>query len=334
MKILITGGAGFIGSALIRKIIEETDYKVMNIDKLTYASNLESLDSVKNNQNYEFIKADINDKKVVRSIFQDFLPDAVMHLAAESHVDNSINSPNDFIVTNVLGTASLLIEAHEYWKSLSNSKKNKFKFLHVSTDEVYGDLSDDGFFTEETPYQPSSPYSASKASSDHLVRAWFRTFKLPTLITNCSNNFGPFQHKEKLIPKTILSILSCENIPVYGNGLQVRDWLFVEDHVDALLCVLNNGVIGETYNIGCNNEKTNLELIKDICNIFDKNYHFNEKGYSSTELISFVSDRPGHDLRYAIDAKKIKKDLSWSPKKDFKTGLLETVDWFYKKYKK
>ena len=329
MRILITGGAGFIGSALIRKIIAESNFSILNIDKLTYAYNINALDEVKDSKNYQFLEMDINDRESLAKAFQDFQPTSIMHLAAESHVDNSIEYPGEFVETNVLGTASMLIESHNYWKLLSTELQNSFRFLHISTDEVYGDLDQTGYFTENSPYKPSSPYSASKAGSDHLVRAWFRTYKFPTIITNCSNNFGPFQHNEKLIPKTINSIMRGESIPVYGDGMQIRDWLYVEDHVDALIEVLKNGIVGETYNIGCDNEKTNIELIKEICKIIDAYDEFPIKGKSSKDLIKFIDDRPGHDRRYAIDAAKIKNELLWQPKKNFEAGLRETIDWFY-----
>ena len=328
--VLVTGGAGFIGSALIRHIISHTEYKVINIDKLTYSGNLESLKSIELNQNYIFEQIDICDENSLKTLLRKNKPDALIHLAAESHVDRSIDGPADFVQTNIVGTFTLLEQAKNYWQSLKGIKKENFRFLHVSTDEVYGDLDQtDDFFTEDTPYNPSSPYSASKASSDHLVRAWNRTYNFPVLITNCSNNYGPFQFPEKLIPHMILNALVGKNLPVYGDGRQVRDWLYVNDHVRALMAVLENGSIGETYNIGGNNEIQNIEVVNTICNILDELIPDRLNGLTSfKDLITYVEDRPGHDVRYAIDASKIKIDLNWEPKEDFISGIRKTVKWY------
>ena len=328
--VIVTGGAGFIGSALIRHIISYSDYKVINIDKLTYSGNLESLKSIEGNQNYTFEEIDICDEKSLKAILINNKPDALIHLAAESHVDRSIDGPAEFIQTNIVGTFNLLEHAKDYWQSLKGTKKNNFRFLHVSTDEVYGDLEQtDNFFTEDTPYDPSSPYSASKASSDHLVRAWNRTYNFPTLITNCSNNYGPFQFPEKLIPHMILSAIAGKNLPVYGDGKQIRDWLYVNDHVRALMNVLENGTIGETYNIGGNNEIQNIEVVNTICNILDELIPDRLNNLSSfKDLITYVKDRPGHDVRYAIDASKIKNDLNWEPNEDFISGIRKTIEWY------
>jgi len=341
-KIMITGGAGFIGSSLIHFLINETDNQVLNLDKLTYASNIQSLKSIRDNPRYQFIQGDICDSKVVKKLFKDFQPNIVMHLAAESHVDRSIDVPLDFIQTNVIGTLIMLECAREYW---NNQKNKKFLFHHISTDEVYGSLNKTDLFTEQSNYDPSSPYSASKASSDHLVRAWHRTYNLPVIISNCSNNYGPFQFPEKLIPLIILNALEKKPLPVYGKGQNIRDWLYVEDHVRALYTLINKGKIGETYNIGGFNEKTNLEVVNTICEILDelvplklkekKNSHKIQKPQSSTksiqtykDLITFVKDRPGHDLRYAIDASKVQKELNWVPKVSFKNGIKKTIEWY------
>lgn len=328
MKILITGGAGFIGSALIRFIIQNTKHTAINIDNLTYAGNLNSLVSVEKSNRYFFNKVNICDP--LDEIFLYYKPDVVMHLAAESHVDRSISGPSDFINTNINGTFNLLEASRRYYQELPKLKKELFRFHHISTDEVYGDLDNTKeLFTEKTPYSPSSPYSASKASSDHLVRAWGRTYKLPILITNCSNNYGPYHFPEKLIPKTILNAIKGESLPIYGNGLQIRDWLFVDDHVRALLTVIEKGSIGETYNIGGHNEKTNLEVVKTICLLLEELAPQKPKNIRNyKDLISFVSDRPGHDLRYAIDARKIKNHLSWIPKETFESGLRKTIIWY------
>ncbi|WP_406672647.1 dTDP-glucose 4,6-dehydratase [Natronospira sp.] len=327
MKIVVTGGAGFIGSALIRMIINETDHEVLNIDKLTYAGNLESLEPVSNSDRYHFEHVDICDNDDIRRIFNEFQPDMMMHLAAESHVDRSIDGSAEFIKTNINGTHTLLEEAREYWTALDGEKKENFRFLHVSTDEVYGELGEDGFFTEETSYDPRSPYSSSKAASDHLVRAWYHTYGLPVLITNCSNNYGPYQFPEKLIPVVILKALQGAKIPVYGTGENVRDWLFVEDHAKALIAVTQKGKTGETYNIGGHNEKQNIEVVHTICDTLDELVP-KENGGRYRELISFVTDRPGHDFRYAIDASKIEKDLGWTPKETFETGIKKTIQWY------
>ena len=329
--ILVTGGAGFIGSALIRHIIKDTQHKVVNIDKLTYCGNLQSLKLIEESNNYIFEQIDICQTDEIKKIFEKYRPDIVIHLAASTHVDRSIDAPDEFMQTNIFGTYILLEQARNYWSGLKNGiKKDSFRFHHVSTDEVYGDLNQsDKLFTEKTPYDPSSPYSASKASSDHLVRAWHRTFNLPTLITNCSNNYGPFQFPEKLIPLTILNALEGKPIPVYGNGKQVRDWLYVDDHVRALLLVALSGVPGETYNIGGHNALKNIDVIKTICQILDKVQPSKIEGITKYEnLITFVGDRPGHDLKYAIDASKIFKTLGWSPDESFNTGILNTVEWY------
>ena len=330
MKILITGGAGFIGSALIRYIINNTDHHVVNIDKLTYASNLDSLNSIESNKNYFFERIDICDESAVRNVFSNYQPDIIMHLAAESHVDRSIEGPADFINTNIMGTFNLLDIAKSYYEGLDNSKKKNFRFHHVSTDEVYGDLKDlNSYFLENTPYNPSSPYSASKAASDHLVRAWGRTYNLPIVVTNCSNNYGPYHFPEKLIPHMILNAIHGKSLPIYGDGSQVRDWLYVDDHVRALYEVAIRGKLGDTYNIGGNNEMTNLDVVKTICHFLDELVPKKPNSLESfSELITFVKDRPGHDLRYAIDASKIRDELGWQPRESFETGLRKTVLWF------
>lgn len=375
MKILVTGGAGFIGSAVVRHIIESTNDSVVNIDKLTYAGNLQSLASVVTSSRYEFHQVDIGNAPALEKIFMDTQPDAVMHLAAESHVDRSIDGPGDFIQTNVVGTYQLLEVSRAYWQALPKDKKAAFRFHHISTDEVYGDLEgDDELFTETTPYAPSSPYSASKAGSDHLVRAWYRTYGLPVLVTNCSNNYGPYHFPEKLIPHVILNALQGKPLPVYGDGQQIRDWLYVEDHARALYKVVNEGKVGETYNIGGHNEKANIEVVKTICGLLEELHPrqtatsqaprsdgtravesasaaiasapaviasapaaiasapaviaSEAKQSSYLELITYVTDRPGHDRRYAIDAGKIERELGWVPEESFETGLRKTVNWY------
>jgi dTDP-glucose 4,6-dehydratase len=329
-KIVVTGGAGFIGSAVCRHIIQNTDDKVINVDKLTYAGNLYSLASIESNERYHFVQADICDTKAIQDIFAEFQPDAVMHLAAESHVDRSIDGPGAFIQTNIVGTYNLLEAARQYWATLSSENKSSFIFHHISTDEVYGDLhGTHDLFTESTPYAPSSPYSASKASSDHLVRAWGRTFGLPVVITNCSNNYGPYHFPEKLIPLVILNALAAKPLPVYGKGEQVRDWLYVEDHARALYKVVTEGLVGETYNIGGHNEKTNIEVVRTICRLLEQLAPEKPAGLKHYEdLISFVTDRPGHDKRYAIDAAKIEVELGWVPQESFESGLRKTVQWY------
>ncbi|CEO38489.1 dTDP-glucose 4,6-dehydratase [Photobacterium kishitanii] len=330
MKILVTGGAGFIGSAVIRHIINNTQDSIINVDKLTYAGNLSSLDSIALNSRYAFELVDICDRGELDRIFSDYQPDVVMHLAAESHVDRSIAGPAEFITTNIIGTYTLLEAARDYWQSLSYQDQQSFVFHHISTDEVYGDLADqDLLFNENTAYDPSSPYSASKASSDHLVRAWSRTYGLPVIVTNCSNNYGPYHHPEKLIPRIILNALAGKPLPVFGNGLQVRDWLYVDDHARALYCVLMQGQIAETYNIGGYNEKTNIDVIQAICLLLEEfvpNKPQNVSHYC--DLITYVADRPGHDIRYAIDASKITRELGWYPAETFESGLRKTVLWY------
>ena len=328
--IIVTGGAGFIGSALIRFIIHETNFKVVNVDKLTYSGNLESLGSIDQNRRYSFEQIDICDSSKLRKVIFNNKPELIIHLAAESHVDRSIDSPNSFIESNIVGTFSLLEQSRKYWQSLIGQKKEDFRFLHVSTDEVYGDLERSSeFFTEETRYNPSSPYSASKASSDHLVMAWHRTYGLPAIITNCSNNYGPFQFPEKLIPHMILNALTFNSLPVYGNGKQVRDWLYVDDHVRALLTAATKGEVGETYNIGGNNEIQNIDVVHKICNLLDEFLPIkNNKINSYSELITYVKDRPGHDVRYAIDASKINKNLGWEPLENFESGIRKTIEWY------
>ncbi|WP_291361032.1 MULTISPECIES: dTDP-glucose 4,6-dehydratase [Acinetobacter] len=328
MNILVTGGAGFIGSAVIRHLINETEHHVLNVDKLTYAGNLESLISVSDHPRYQFTQTDICDHISLTRLFLEFQPDIVMHLAAESHVDRSIDGPAEFINTNIVGTYTLLEVARKYWQNLSTIKKSRFKFHHISTDEVYGDLEGTtDLFTETTPYLPSSPYSASKASSDHLVRAWHRTYGLPVVVTNCSNNYGPYHFPEKLIPLMILNALDGKPLPVYGNGQQIRDWLFVEDHARALYQVATEGIVGENYNIGGHNEKQNIEVVKTICKILDE-LKPRPEGKTYASLITFVNDRPGHDLRYAIDASKIERELGWKPQESFETGIRKTVQWY------
>ncbi|MBD3587132.1 dTDP-glucose 4,6-dehydratase [Salinimonas sp. HHU 13199] len=332
--ILVTGGAGFIGSAVIRHLINDTNHTVINLDKLTYAGNLESLASVSSNERYTFEKVDICDAEEVKRVLSTHQPDLIMHLAAESHVDRSIDGPGEFIQTNVVGTYTLLEQARAYYAQLDDTKRQAFKFHHISTDEVYGDLphpddfEDDTnlpLFTEETPYAPSSPYSASKASSDQLVRSWHRTYKLPVVITNCSNNYGPYHFPEKLIPLVVLNALAGKPLPIYGKGNQIRDWLYVEDHARALVLVALKGKVGETFNIGGHNEKQNLEVVNTICCILDELM----PGKSSyADQITYVEDRPGHDMRYAIDASKIEKELGWKPKESFESGIRKTVQWY------
>jgi dTDP-glucose 4,6-dehydratase len=327
MRILITGGAGFIGSALIRYLLNETQHEVFNLDKLTYAGNLQSLAHLAANPRYQFRQLDIADSTAVAQVFAQFQPQAVMHLAAESHVDRSIDGPAAFIQTNIVGTYALLESVRSYWLGLDETARQTFRFHHISTDEVYGDLHGvTDLFTETTPYAPSSPYSASKAASDHLVRAWQRTYGLPTLVSNCSNNYGPYHFPEKLIPLVILNALEGKPLPVYGDGQQVRDWLYVEDHARALLQVVTCGQVGETYNIGGHNEQTNLHVVQSICALLDELAPRQAGSYS--ELITFVADRPGHDLRYAIDAGKIERELGWTPQETFASGLRKTVQWY------
>lgn len=325
--ILITGGAGFIGSALVRHLIGQTNFQIINVDKLTYAGHLASLESVIDNPQHVFKEADIIDKQAMRAIFDAYKPDAIIHLAAESHVDRSIDGAAAFISTNIVGTHNLLEVSKEYYEDLGDDQRDQFRFLHVSTDEVYGELGETGLFSEETSYDPRSPYSASKASSDHLVRAWHHTYGFPVLITNCSNNYGPYQFPEKLIPVVILKALQGEEIPVYGDGKNVRDWLFVDDHVKGLLTVLKNGKTGETYNIGGHNEKQNIEVVKMICSVLD-NLRPRDDNRSYSTQISFVKDRPGHDWRYAIDASKIQRKLGWTPNETFKSGMKKTIQWY------
>ncbi|OLQ76093.1 dTDP-glucose 4,6-dehydratase [Photobacterium proteolyticum] len=330
MKILVTGGAGFIGSAVVRHIINNTEDSVINVDKLTYAGNLESLGSVQDSTRYTFEQVDICDREALVRVFNEHQPELVMHLAAESHVDRSIDGPAEFIETNIIGTYTLLEVARNYWSQLEAEKKQAFRFHHISTDEVYGDLEGtDDLFTEQTSYAPSSPYSASKASSDHLVRAWLRTFGLPTIVTNCSNNYGPFHFPEKLIPLMILNALEGKPLPVYGDGMQIRDWLYVEDHASALYKVVTEGVVGETYNIGGHNEKANIEVVKTICELLEQLVPNKPEGVMQyQDLITYVTDRPGHDVRYAIDASKIERELGWKPAETFESGIRKTVEWY------
>lgn len=330
MKLLVTGGAGFIGSAVIRHIIENTSDSVVNVDKLTYAGNLESLTPVTNDDRYAFEQVDICNRVELERVFAEHKPDAVMHLAAESHVDRSIDGPAAFIETNIVGTYTILEVTRAYWSQLPDAEKQAFRFHHISTDEVYGDLEGtDDLFTETTSYEPSSPYSASKASSDHLVRAWLRTYGLPTIVTNCSNNYGPYHFPEKLIPLMILNAIDGKPLPVYGDGMQIRDWLYVEDHARALYKVVTEGEIGETYNIGGHNEKANIEVVKTICSLLEEFVPKKPEGVQQyQDLITYVTDRPGHDVRYAIDASKIERELGWTPEESFETGIRKTVEWY------
>ncbi len=325
LRVLITGGAGFIGSALCRYLAAEADLEVLNVDKLTYAADLRTLDGISSNPRYRFLRADICDRDAMNTTFASFKPDSIIHLAAESHVDRSITGSSVFIDTNINGTYTLLEAARRYWLSLPEEGKAKFRFLHVSTDEVYGSLGSAGLFREDTPYDPSSPYSASKAASDHLVLAWHRTYGFPALISNCSNNYGPYQFPEKLIPLMILNAREGKALPVYGTGTNVRDWLFVDDHVRALYLILRRGRIGEKYNVGGRNEQTNISVVQTICDVLDK---LEPSGSSRRKLIEFVPDRPGHDMRYAIDAGKLEAELGWKARETFKSGLEKTVQWY------
>lgn len=326
MRVLITGGAGFIGSAVARRFISETSDEILIFDKLTYAGNLDSLAPIADNPRYAFRQADICDRAEVAQSLAEFQPDVVMHLAAESHVDRSIDGPAAFIETNVVGTFTMLAAALDYWRGLPKEKSAAFRFMHISTDEVFGALGKEGFFREDTPYAPNSPYSASKAGSDHLVRAWRETYGLPTIVTNCSNNYGPYHFPEKLIPLTILNAIEGKPLPIYGRGENIRDWLFVEDHAAALMLVARKGAVGESYNVGGRNERTNIEVVNAICDILDELRPSAKGPYRN--LITFVADRPGHDLRYAIDCSKIERDLGWRPTETFETGLRKTVLWY------
>ena len=325
MRVIVTGGAGFIGSALVRHLVLERGYEVLNIDALTYAGNLESLRPVDGSPNYRFLHANICDSETIGRAVAEFAPDRIMHLAAESHVDRSITGAADFIQTNVVGTFNLLEAARDHWSGLDGAAKGNFRFLHVSTDEVYGSLGDDGRFTEETPYDPSSPYSASKASSDHLAKAWQRTYGLPVVVSNCSNNYGPYHFPEKLIPLTILNALAGERLPVYGKGENIRDWLYVEDHARALDLIAERGRVGETYNVGGRNERRNIDVVRRICSVLDD---LSPANRPREELIHFVTDRPGHDARYAIDASKLEAELGWRALENFDTGIEKTVQWY------
>jgi dTDP-glucose 4,6-dehydratase len=329
MRILVTGGAGFIGSAVVREIINNNDHSVLNLDCLTYAGNLENLREVSGSERYSFSETDICDLPAVKAAVESFQPDAIMHLAAESHVDRSIDNPGAFIQTNVIGTYNMLATALDYYSGLKGDRKETFRFHHISTDEVFGSLGSEGLFSETTPYAPNSPYSASKASSDHLVRAWHTTFGLPTLITNCANNYGPYHFPEKLVPLMILNAIEGKPLPVYGDGQQIRDWLYVEDHARALLTVVLEGTPGETYNIGGHNEIKNLEIVETICSILDTKIEDKPTSINRFEdLITHVTDRPGHDMRYAIDASKIKAELGWTPRESFASGIEKTINWY------
>jgi len=325
MRVIVTGGAGFIGSALVRHLVLENGYEVLNVDALTYAGNVESLREVEGKPNYRFLQANICDRQAMEQAFVDFRPNRVMHLAAESHVDRSITGAADFIQTNVIGTFTLLEVARGYWSTLDGAEKDAFRFLHVSTDEVYGSLGDEGLFREDTPYDPSSPYSASKASSDHLAKAWERTYGLPVVVSNCSNNYGPYHFPEKLIPLTILNALAGDRLPVYGKGENVRDWLYVEDHARALDLIIDRGRIGETYNVGGHNERQNIEVVRRICDVIDE---LRPGNAPRQELIEFVTDRPGHDARYAIDSTKLETELGWRAQENFDSGIAKTVQWY------
>jgi dTDP-glucose 4,6-dehydratase len=327
MRILVSGGAGFIGSTLVRQLLRETEHEIVNLDALTYAGNLDSLAEVRHHPRHQFLQVDLRQPAAVREAFHRHRPDAVVHLAAESHVDRSIDGPADFVHTNVVGTFHLLEAARDHWRSADDAPRRRFRFLHVSTDEVFGSLGEQGLFSEATPYHPNSPYSASKAASDHFVRAWGHTYGLPVLLTNCSNNYGPYQFPEKLIPLVTLNAIRGEPLPVYGTGSNVRDWLFVEDHARALRVVLERGVVGESYNIGARCERTNLAIVESICAILDE-FLPRSPHVPHRSLITFVTDRPGHDLRYAIDPSKIERELGWSPGESFETGLRRTIRWY------
>lgn len=325
MRVIVTGGAGFIGSAVVRHLVSVKGYEVLTIDKLTYAGNLASLSTVDNSPLHRFLQADICDRAAMQEAFESFQPDRVMHLAAESHVDRSITGARDFVETNVIGSFTLLEAARHYWNGMPADRKDSFRFLHVSTDEVYGSLGDDGLFTEETPYDPSSPYSASKAASDHLAKAWARTYGMPIVVSNCSNNYGPYHFPEKLIPLIILNALEGKSLPVYGNGANIRDWLYVEDHASALDLIAERGRIGETYNVGGRNERRNIDVVKRVCTIMDG---LAPKPTKHESLISYVTDRPGHDARYAIDATKLETELGWRAEENFDTGIEKTIKWY------